>query len=134
MLKHITFSILTLAMLGRTAAGQVVNPADKQQPQGEGTPDSHPRTWEMPPVTDYGRITGNPTIYVEWKGKHDAPDHFEGKLLLGGHIVSGWHWGSNLVWEHELGGPQENSNEWTSGVSHTIRDTKLGLGVETQVA
>ena len=51
------------------------------------------------------------------------------KLLLGGHIVSGWHWGSNLVWEHELGGPRENSNEWTTGISYTGGDWDVGIGI-----
>ena len=83
---------------------------------------------------DWGKIPGNPTIYLEWKNENAAPDHFEGKLLLGGAIASGWHWGSNLVWEHEMGGPQENSNEWTTGISHTVRDTKFDFGVETQLA
>jgi len=54
--------------------------------------------------------------------------------LLGGEITSSWHWGSNFVWEHELGGPQENSNEWTTGLSYTARDSKLGVGIETQLA
>jgi hypothetical protein len=85
-------------------------------------------------LADWGKIWGNPTIYLEMKNENAAPDHFEGKLLLGGEIASGWHWGSNLVWEHELGGPQENSNEWTVGVSHTVRDTKFDMGLETQLA
>jgi hypothetical protein len=83
---------------------------------------------------DWGKIPGNPTIYLEWKNENEAPDHFEAKLLLGGSIASGWHWGSNFVWEHELGGPQENSNEWTTGVSHTVRDSKFDLWIETQLA
>ena len=83
---------------------------------------------------DWNKIPGNPTVYFEWKNENAAPDHVEAKLLLGGQLASGWHWGSNLVWEHELGGPQENSNEWTVGVSHTVRDTKFDLGVETQLA
>lgn len=83
---------------------------------------------------DWGKIPGNPTLYVEWNEVNAAPDHFEAKLLLGGQITSGWHWGSNVVWEHELGGPQENSNEWTTGVSRTIRDSKVGVGVETKLA
>jgi len=83
---------------------------------------------------DWGKIPGNPTIYLEWKNENNAPDHFEGKLLLGGPITSGWHWGSNFVWEHTMGGDQENSNEWTVGVSHTVRDSKFDLGFETQLA
>lgn len=83
---------------------------------------------------DWGKIWGNPTMYLEWKTENAAPDHFEAKLLLGGEITSGWHWGSNFVWEHEMGGPQENSNEWTTGVSYTVRDSKSSIGMETQLA
>ncbi|HET9833047.1 MAG TPA: hypothetical protein VFP91_15100, partial [Vicinamibacterales bacterium] len=83
---------------------------------------------------DWGKIPGNPTLYVEWKNENNAPDHFEGKLLLGGQITSGWHWGSNFVWEHTMGGDQENSNEWTVGLSRTVRDSKFDLGLETQLA
>lgn len=56
------------------------------------------------------------------------------RRLLGGQITSGWHWGSNLVWEHETAGAEENSNEWTTGISRTVRDTKFGIGFETQLA
>ena len=85
-------------------------------------------------LADWGKIWGNPTLYAEWKNENNAADHFEGKLLLGGNIVSGWHWGSNLVWEHTMGDNEENSNEWTVGVSHTVRDSKFDLGFETQLA
>jgi hypothetical protein len=83
---------------------------------------------------DWGKIWGNPTMYLEWKNQNEAPDHVEAKLLLAGQIASGWHWGSNLVWEHEMGASQENSNEWTVGVSRTIRDSKFDFGLETQLA
>ena len=85
-------------------------------------------------LADWGRIPGNPTIYLEWKANNAAPDHAEVKLLLGGHIVSGWHWGSNFVWDHELAGARENSDEWTVGVSRTIRDSRAAAGIETQFA
>ena len=83
---------------------------------------------------DWGKIWGNPTAYLEWNEVSSAPDHVEAKLLLGGEITSGWHWGSNLVWEHEVSGAQENSNEWTTGISYTAVDSKVGVGVETQLA
>lgn len=83
---------------------------------------------------DWNKIPGNPTLYLEWKGLNNGPDHMEAKMLLGGEIVSGWHWGSNFVFEHEMGGVQENSNEWTTGLSYTVRDSKLSVGMETQVA
>lgn len=83
---------------------------------------------------DWNKIFGNPTVYVEWAQVNEGPDVAEAKLLLGGEIAPRWHWGSNLVWEHETGGAQETSNEWTTGVSYTVRDMKLGIGVESQLA
>ncbi len=85
-------------------------------------------------LADWGKLWGNPTLYAEWNQVSNAPDHVEFKLLLGGQITSGWHWGSNLVWEHETGDLQENSNEWTTGLSYTALDSKVGVGVETQLA
>ena len=83
---------------------------------------------------DWGKIWGNPTAYVEWKQESEGPDVAEVKLLLGGQIASGWHWGSNLVWEHETGDAEEASNEWTVGISRTVRDQKVSVGLETQLA
>jgi hypothetical protein len=85
-------------------------------------------------LADWGKLFGNPTLYAEWKDISGAPAHFEGKLLLGGQMAPRWHWGSNFVWEHELGGSKENSNEWTTGISYSAADTKASLGVETQLA
>lgn len=83
---------------------------------------------------DWGKLPGNPTLYLEWTQKSGGPDAVEGKLLFGGELTSRWHWGSNLVFEHETGGAQENSHEWTTGLSYTARDMKVALGVETQLA
>lgn len=85
-------------------------------------------------LAGWNRIWGNPTVYLEWNQVSNAPDHVEGKLLFGGEMAPRWHWGSNLVWEHELAGGQENSNEWTTGVSYTLKDSRFGIGVETQLA
>ena len=82
---------------------------------------------------DWDKIWGNPTLYVEYTSHDNDYSQLEGKILLGGAIASGWHWGSNLVLEHTLGGAQFNSNEWTLGLSHTVRDTKFDLGAETQL-
>lgn len=84
-------------------------------------------------LADWGKIWGNPTLYTEWK-QTSGPDVGEVKLLLGGQIVSGWHWGSNLVWEQESGGARERSLEWTTGWSYSARDAKVGVGLESQLA
>ena len=83
---------------------------------------------------DWNKIWGNPTAYAEWTENSGGHDTAEFKLLLGGQIVSKWHWGSNLVWEHQVGESRETSREWTTGVSYTARDMKIGVGVETQLA
>jgi hypothetical protein len=85
-------------------------------------------------LADWGKLWGNPTFYLEWNQVSAAPDHVEAKLLLGGEITSGWHWGSNFVWEHEIAGEQENANEWTTGISYTVRDSRFSVGAESQLA
>jgi hypothetical protein len=85
-------------------------------------------------LAKWGRIPCNPTLYAEWAAVSSAPDHFEGKLLLGEEIAPGWHWGANLVFEHEMGGEQENSKEITSGLAYSLVDEKLSLGVEEKFA
>ena len=74
---------------------------------------------------DWGKIWGNPALYIEYINRDQLPDKVEGKLLLGGQLATRWHWGSNFVFEHELGGAQENSHEWTTGLSYTARDRQL---------
>lgn len=87
--------------------------------------------WAM---ADWGRLWGNPTFYLEWVAIDSAPDHVEGKLLLGDQLAPGLHWGANLVFEHEMGGEQTNAYELTVGLSHTVRDEKLSIGAETKLA
>lgn len=85
-------------------------------------------------LANWGIIPANPTLYLEWIGVDSAPDHLEGKVLLGGEAATGWHWGVNFVLEHEMGGAMENSNELTAGVSHTLSDGVLAVGAETKLA
>jgi hypothetical protein len=81
-------------------------------------------------LADWGKIWGNPTLYFEWVERSESPDGLEAKLLLGGGIAEGWHWGSNLVYEHEVSGERESEYSITGGVSHTLSDEKLALGGE----
>jgi hypothetical protein len=82
---------------------------------------------------DWGRIWGNPTLYVEWISQDSEPDKVETKLLLGGGLAPGWHWGSNFVWEQETGGSRESVYEWTAGISKTAVDQKFSWGLETKL-
>jgi hypothetical protein len=85
-------------------------------------------------LADWGRLWGNPALYLEWIGIDNASDHVETKLLFGGEIAPRLHWGANLVFEHEMGGEQTNSYEWTGGLSYTVRDEKWSVGAETKLA
>lgn len=85
-------------------------------------------------LADWGKLWGNPTLYFEWGQKSGKSDTAEVKLLLGGGIASGWHWGSNLVWEQVTGGTRETERAWTVGISHTVRERKASVGIETHLA
>jgi hypothetical protein len=83
---------------------------------------------------DWGKLWGNPTFYLEWVNLYDSPDKVEPKLLLGGEIGEGLHAGLNLVAELEMGGEREYEYEATAGISRTLRDSRLSLGLETRCA
>ena len=84
-------------------------------------------------LADWGKLWGNPTLYGEYAQVSNGSDVFESKLLLGDEFTSGWHWGTNLVWERELTADLGNTFEWTGGVSRTLQDEKLSLGIEYKV-
>src|SRR5262249_34098236 len=70
----------------------------------------------------------------EWTTEDQAPDTVEAKLLLGGEITSGWHWGTNLVFEHETSGEMTNEHEITMGVSKILHDSSVSLGGELKAS
>jgi hypothetical protein len=81
-------------------------------------------------LADWGKIWGNPTLYFEYVALEERPDKIEPKLLLGGDVAEGWHWGLNFVAEIELDGDLEHEFALTAAISRTIIDEKLSLGVE----
>lgn len=85
-------------------------------------------------LADWGKLWANPTLYVELANKDDAPDAIEFKLLLGDELKPGWHWGTNFVFERELGGDLENNYELTAGISHTLEDERFSLGGELKTS
>jgi len=48
-------------------------------------------------------------------------------------ITSSWHWGTNLVFEREVGGAGENAYGITAGLSKTLDDQRFSLGAELKV-
>ena len=85
--------------------------------------------WAM---ADWGKIWGNPTLYVEYINKVDESDAAEYKLLIGDELASGWHWGLNGVFETELHDSLTHEWQLTGGISYTVTDMKLSVGAEIQ--
>jgi hypothetical protein len=83
-------------------------------------------------VADWGKIWGNPTFYGEYKfaDSHWGPDVYEFKVLFGDQFAQRWHWGVNFVWEAETGGEREQEFQITGGLSYSVIDGRLGIGVE----
>lgn len=79
---------------------------------------------------DWNTIPGNPTLYFEYAFAHDGPDAIEPKLLLGGELDKGWHWGLNFILEHELWGDKTTELGIAAGLSKTLVDDKLSVGIE----
>ncbi len=84
-------------------------------------------------LADWGKIPLNPTVYGEWKFNEHGADAFEVKLLLGGDIVQGLHWGINVFYEQEVGGDRESESGIAQGISYTVADGQLGVGVEMNI-
>jgi len=62
---------------------------------------------------EYGAIWANPTIYLEWHPRHDAPDRAEMRLLLGGQIGGSILGAANFFYEQNLetSGPEGTDAE-----------------------
>ena len=86
-------------------------------------------------LADWGKIPLNPTLYAEWKFRDatQGPDAYELKLLLGEQIAPRWHWGFNAIYEQEVGGARVTEWAASTGISYTLIDEKLSLGVEMKV-
>lgn len=92
-------------------------------------------------LADWGVIPGNPTLYFEyilWNNNpadntpgDQATSSVEPKLLLGGELAPGWHWGSNFFYERTL---NESVREHgvTMSVIHTIVDKVFSVGLTTE--
>jgi hypothetical protein len=81
-------------------------------------------------LADWGKLWGNPTLYLEYQRRSGENDWIEPKILIGGGIAPGWHGAFNLVLERELGGNAENEWDLTGGISRTIVDQVFHVGVE----
>lgn len=108
---------------------------DVEKAGSEGELDNVSQRFELRwALADWGKILWNPTLYAEYVERSEESDKYEAKLLLGDELAPGWHWGSNLVYERELGGELENEYELTFGLARTLIDEQLSLGAEMKAA
>jgi hypothetical protein len=85
-------------------------------------------------LADWGRIPLNPTVAVAWKLNDGAADAVEGQLLLGAELSPQWHWGVNFLAEQQVGGDRFRERSVSGGLSYTLVNEKLNLGLETKYA
>ncbi len=87
-------------------------------------------------LADWDKIWGNPTLYFEWIFNDNDADKIEPKLLFGGEIAAGWHWGLNLIHERTLAGHPDRTEEEAASVSisRTIIDQKFSVGATSTVS
>lgn len=79
---------------------------------------------------DWGVIPLNPTLYFEYAFCHEGADGIEPKLLIGDDFGKGWHWGVNFIHERRVWGEAEAEWGIAGGISKTIIDSCLSIGVE----
>jgi hypothetical protein len=79
---------------------------------------------------DWDKIPLNPTLYAEWKFNGSGPDAYELKLLFGEQLAPRWHWGFNLFYEQEVGGPRATELGFSQAFGYSAIDGKLSVGVE----
>jgi hypothetical protein len=83
-------------------------------------------------LADWGKLPGNPAVYLEWSQVRGGADALEGKLLFGGELAPGWHAAANLSLERAMNDDGEHEYQVTAGVSKTLSDEDLSLGLEVR--
>lgn len=85
-------------------------------------------------LADWGVIPLNPTLYGEYKlsdGTYDS-DVFEFKLLFCEDLAPRVHWAMNFSYEREIARARNNEFVISQGLSYTLIDQKLSIGIEMQ--
>jgi hypothetical protein len=93
-------------------------------------------------LADWGVIPGNPTLYLEyilWNNNpndgipgDEASASIEPKLLLGGEIATGWHWGTNFYYERTFNASVREMGV-TGSVLHTVVDGIFTAGLTVKL-
>ncbi len=86
---------------------------------------------------EYGAIWANPTIYLEWHPRHDAPDRAEVRVLLGGQIAGRLLGAVNFYYEQNVqtstpeGTDAEVGAQWAAGYGLLGNTLRLGAELKT---
>ena len=83
-------------------------------------------------LADWGKLPLNPTLYGEYSFVHDDSDVVELKLLLGDNFGPRWHYGLNFSIEQQVGGAHSTELLAAQGISYTLIDQKLSVGLEME--
>jgi hypothetical protein len=81
---------------------------------------------------DWGKVFLNPTLYLEYHPRYRNPDKTEVRLLLTETLAPKWHFASNLAVETELSGALAHEYAITTGVSRSIYQNVISIGVEAK--
>ena len=89
-------------------------------------------------ASSYGQIWGNPTLYLEWHPRHNAPDRAEGRVLLGGTLFAPeWIGAANFFYEQNIETNTLEGRDAEMGVqaaaSYGFFNGHLRLGGEVKV-
>jgi hypothetical protein len=83
---------------------------------------------------DWGKLPLNPTLGVSWKGNSGAADAVSGQLILATELSPRWHWGATLLHERQTGGPRRRESTVASGVSFSVINETLSVGLEGRIS
>lgn len=81
-------------------------------------------------LAEWGEIPLNPTLKAEWKLNNADADAYELSVAFGDELAPGWHWGSDLFYEQQVGTDREREFAATLAVSDSVIDETLGIGFE----
>jgi hypothetical protein len=81
---------------------------------------------------DWGRIPLNPAAGLGWRVISGAPDAVEYNFVLGEEFSPRWHWAANFRHERQPSGPQMRETTITTGLTYTVFNERLNVGVEAR--
>lgn len=84
-------------------------------------------------LADWGKLPLNPTVDAGWRFNERAPDAFFFRLLLAEEFGRRVHFGANLTFDRQIGGPRQTAFEFNQAASYVVVNRRLTLGYELRV-